>query len=639
MLKFIPAVPSPLPLRLDPNDAGLQAPGAPDGTIISARLLANLAACPPETLVATVLRTFRQQFGGMGWFHVRFQAPGAPGSAGEPVIEDSSTAEDDGRKLLGDMVESMERAALQAALLAAKTGTQATVGFPLFRQPATALAYPVISRGQILGAICQASMQSQSPRISASLLLPIAAQLATLQTVRLEAAQERSLFRRAAALTELFAAASKGSDFLECTRDLANHLRDTFGCDLVALAVRRRGQTRLVSVSGWNPNAEGQTAGRAVLQASIDGVMRQSQPRVLGPAPESGVDEDVTIQSLREWFGPAHGLIAPLEEPDGTQRGGWIFLWKQPLPDANRIEALINAAGPEVAAFLPLLRAAKPGPTRGTVIRVWRRATANQRRFASVAAGIAALIMVAPAPLPVATTCELEPVVRRVVAAPFDGILERSLVKTGETVKAGQLLAELDGREIRWKLADAVAQRAKALAEADLTLAAGKIAEARMAELEAESLAQEIAVLTYRNNHLAVKAPIDGIVLRGDLERSEGAPLRLGDALFEIGPLDHLLVQLSAAPTDVALLREGAPVEISLESFPGETFHGRVSRIAPRSEAREGQNVILSETELPNPEGVLRPGLKGKARLQGPQRPLIWRWLRSPWMAIRQATW
>jgi RND family efflux transporter MFP subunit len=417
---------------------------------------------------------------------------------------------------------------------------------------------------------------------------------------------------------------------------LANHLRDTFGCDLVALAVQKRGQTRLVSVSGWNPNAEGQTAGRAVLQASIAQVLRQSQPCMVGPASDA---EDATIQSLREWFDPAHGLIAPLEEPDGTKRGGWIFLWKKPLQDAGRVEALINAAGPEVAAFLPLLRAAKPGQTRGALIRLWRRATANQKRFATIAAGLAALVMVTPAPLPVETTCELEPVLRRVVAAPFDGILERSLVKTGETVKAGQVLAELDGREIRWKLADAVAQRAKALAEADLTLAAGKIAEARMAALEAESLEQEIAVLTYRSHHLAVKAPIDGIVLRGDLERSEGAPLRLGDALFEIGPLDQLLVQMSTNPTDVALLREGAPVEISLESFPGETFHGRVNRIAPRSEARDGQNIILCETELPNPDEILRPGLKGKARLQGPRRPLLWRWLRAPWMAIRQATW
>lgn len=630
---------APLPLSLAPNEAASPASAGLERCAIPARLLANLAACPPETLVATALRTFRQQHGGMGWFHVRFESPGLPGACAGPVIEDRSTAEDDGRKLLGDMVQSMEQAAIQAALLAAKTGALASVGFPLFRQPATAWAYPVMDRGLVLSAICQTSLPSQSLQMPAGLLLPMAAQLAMLQTTRREAARERSLFRRAAALTELFAAASAGSDFPECARDLANHLRDSFGCDLVALAVQRRGRTRLAAVSGWNPHAESQSGGRAVLEAGIAGAISRGQTRVIGPETGALQDDDATVQSLREWFTPSLGIIAPLLEPNGSRRGGWVFLWKTPPSDAARLEALIGAAGPEVASFLPLLRAAKPGPVRGSLIRLWRRATRNQQRFATaVAWGIAAILAI-PAPFPVETGCELAPVVRRVVAAPFDGILERSRVQAGETVEPGQVLAELDGREIRWNLADTVARRAKALAEADLALASGKIAEARMATLEAESLEQEMAVLDYRNQHLTVRAPIGGVVIRGDLERSEGAPLRLGDPLFEIGPLDRLLMELSASSTDAPLLREGATVSLSLESFPGQTFHGRVSRIAPRSESRDGRNIVLCEAELANPDGLLRPGLKGKGRIQGPRRPLIWRWLRAPWMAVRQATW
>ncbi|MEZ5430439.1 MAG: hypothetical protein R3F31_04525 [Verrucomicrobiales bacterium] len=43
--------------------------------------------------------------------------------------------------------------------------------------------------------------------------------------------------------------------------------------------------------------------------------------------------------------------------------------------------------------------------------------------------------------------------------------------------------------------------------------------------------------------------------------------------------------------------------------------------------------------ELTNPEGRLRPGLKGKGRIEGPRRPFIWGWLRDAWNAIRFLFW
>jgi len=595
------------------------------------QLLGNLSALPAGRLMPVALQTMRRQHGGLGWFFIGCGESSAPGAPLQAEILHRSTAEDDGRSLAGNMSATLQRAALQASIQALKTRILAEAEVPLFGQKVFAEACPVIDRGKLLGAVCRVSLQ-QKKVIPAASLLQCLAQLAVLASVKGEAERERNLFQQVAALFELFSAASSGTDFPECASQLANHLRDILGCDLVAIAIREHGRHKLAAVSGLAQSTAERTAGRAALEACIRDAMHHRQTRRFlreDSAP------DGSVQEVREWFDPALAIASPLEDADSNLRGGWLFLWHEVPTNAPGLETLIKAAAPEVASLLHLLRRAKPGPFAGTLRRIWLRASANQRRLAAAGAIAALVTLLFPVPYPVKAASELHPVTRRVVTAPFDGILERSRVKAGDTVKAGQVLAEMEGRELNWQIADASARRARAMAEADQLLATGKVAESKMAELDASSLEQEITLLHYRTAHLLVKAPLDGVVLQGDLERSEGAHLGTGDPLFEVGPLDRLIVEVAVRETDISLLRDSAAVEITLESFPGETFRAPLLRVAPRSEAIEGSNVFICEVELPNPEGRLRPGLKGKARIEGPHRPLAWSWLRDPWNALR----
>jgi multidrug resistance efflux pump len=239
----------------------------------------------------------------------------------------------------------------------------------------------------------------------------------------------------------------------------------------------------------------------------------------------------------------------------------------------------------------------------------------------------------------VRANCELQPVVRRVIAAPFDGLLMRSRAKAGDLVKVGDLLAEMDGRELRSQLAQAVAERERALREADQALAAGDIAASKVAEHEAEALAHQIETLEYRKGHLEVRAPIEGIVLQGNWERSEGAPLRIGDPLFEIGPLDRFVAEVAVPATEVSLVEEGARVTVRLQSGTGGVLHGGITRVSPKSELLEEKNVFICEVPIENDQGDLRAGLKGKAKVEGPRRPLIWSWFRRAWLALRYYAW
>src|SRR3569623_2185963 len=85
--------------------------------------------------------------------------------------------------------------------------------------------------------------------------------------------------------------------------------------------------------------------------------------------------------------------------------------------------------------------------------------------------------------------CELQPAVRRFVAAPVDGIFEKSLAKPGDVVVRGQVLGQMDGRELRIELAGLSADQTRAAKSSDVNRADGKVAAAQIDQLELERLA------------------------------------------------------------------------------------------------------------------------------------------------------
>jgi hypothetical protein len=491
-------------------------------------------------------------------------------------------------------------------------------------QTCLVMAVPVLERGKVTAILCRVHDLKQ-----------------TAETARLVAKTRKShramtrRFGKVAAFVELLAASEGGVDFSECARSLANHLCEAMECDTVALSVNRRGTQHLAAVSGESGPGEAHSPGRRAILNHLTEVVHRGQP-CLSRRDEAGGS---AASGLRQWFDPALSLCLPLTDAQGKTRGAWLFLWNEEPDDLDEKESLLKAATPEVAPLLSLLYRAKPGAAIGGIKRLWNRGTLTQRHLA-VAAGVAAVIgLFIPLPYPVKATCELQPVVRRVIAAPFDGTLRQSFVRAGEVVTKGQILAEMDGREIRSQLSEALAQKERATKESDNALSQGHIAEARIAALEAEGLDYHIELLKYRQEHLEVRSPIEGLVLQGDLERSEGAPLRVGDTLYEVGPLDRLVAEVAVPASEIALVEVGAKVDLKLESRVNLTVESTILRIAPKSEWIEDANVFLCEAEIENPENLLRAGLKGKAKVAGPIRPLIWNLCRDGWLALRYRLW
>ncbi len=211
----------------------------------------------------------------------------------------------------------------------------------------------------------------------------------------------------------------------------------------------------------------------------------------------------------------------------------------------------------------------------------------------------------------------------RVVAVP---------VAEGDTVRKGQVVAEIDRRPLedqRRQAAAAVDQAQAALENAKANLdrtdrlfkqgiAAGKEVEDARSQYAAAQAAVEQAGagLDTANRNLertTVTSPIAGQVVKRLVANGEQVDGTAAQPIVEVANLD--LVELAAnIPAEyLGGVRTGLPVAITAETFPGRTFAGQVVAIAPAVDP--ASNSALARIRIRNAERLLKVGLFAQARI------------------------
>ncbi len=113
-----------------------------------------------------------------------------------------------------------------------------------------------------------------------------------------------------------------------------------------------------------------------------------------------------------------------------------------------------------------------------------------------------------------------------------------------------------------------------------------------------------------------VRAPISGRVIKRSIETGEIATP--GIPLLEIGDISHLHLTLYVSEKDLGRVHLGDNVVLTVDAYPGETFHGRVIHIADKAEftprnvqTKEDRATLMYavEVDVPNPEGKLKAGM------------------------------
>jgi membrane fusion protein (multidrug efflux system) len=231
------------------------------------------------------------------------------------------------------------------------------------------------------------------------------------------------------------------------------------------------------------------------------------------------------------------------------------------------------------------------------------------------------------------------------VRARAAGILQKRLFTEGSDVKAGQALFEIDAAPYRAALASAQAQlaraeanlvQAQALADRYAPLAKTQAvsqqealnAQAAALQAKADVAAGKAAVQTAQINlgYAAVTSPIAGRIGRALV--TEGALVGQGEAtpLAVVQQVDKLYVNFTQSAAEVMRLRQAladgklqsagkdaAKVQVLLEDGSVYAQPGKLLFSDLSVDASTGQ--ITLRAELPNPKGLLLPGLYVRVRL------------------------
>ncbi len=296
---------------------------------------------------------------------------------------------------------------------------------------------------------------------------------------------------------------------------------------------------------------------------------------------------------------------------------------------ARLIGYLAENLAASLAAHLPL--------SQRLVQTVRRTIRHRWMKIAAWIVGGCAMAMLLPLPYRIHCDCQLQPMTRRFVSAPFEGVLAESLVRPGDLVQQGQVLARLDGRALRMKLSGLEAQKSGEAKHHKSALAQGNIAESQMALAEGKRLDAEIEVCNSRLNELNICSPIAGMIVNGDLDKVQGARLEMGQSLFEVAPLDQMRAEVAIPESEIRFVRPELSSRILLNAYPYQSWTAPIQSVRPRTEIRDDESVFIAEVVFENEQNQMRPGMKGQARVKSDFRLLGWILFHRAWETVRRA--
>ena len=223
------------------------------------------------------------------------------------------------------------------------------------------------------------------------------------------------------------------------------------------------------------------------------------------------------------------------------------------------------------------------------------------------------------------------------IYARTNGYLLRWYKDIGSRVKKGDLLADIDTPEIDQELMQARAARQQVVAAMDLA----KINAARYQALrKTDSVSQEeadtqssgyeqaqanlaaadanVKRLEELEGFKRVYAPFNGVITRRLVDPgaliNAGINGAAGKELFDIATTDPLRVYVDVPQAYSPAIHAGVAATVTLQEFPGQKFHAAVARTADAIDITS--RTLLTEVDVPNPDGKLLPGSFGEVHFQ-----------------------
>ena len=122
-----------------------------------------------------------------------------------------------------------------------------------------------------------------------------------------------------------------------------------------------------------------------------------------------------------------------------------------------------------------------------------------------------------------------------------------------------------------------------------------------------------------------VTAPLNGVVIKkgvelGDTITSGVSSFSAGTVVFTVADLASLIVRVNLNEVDIAKVRVGQPVRISLDAYPQRAFTGKVRFVAPAADLVEKIKVFKVEVALDELTESFRTGMSANVEILGEKR-------------------
>ncbi len=261
-----------------------------------------------------------------------------------------------------------------------------------------------------------------------------------------------------------------------------------------------------------------------------------------------------------------------------------------------------------------------------------------------------------PLKVTVTATGTLQPTHEVDVGSEVSGLIDKVFVDFNDTVKAGQVIAQLDTRTLEARVASARASLQQATAsqmqaEATVTeteakakrsreLAQRNIASQQTLESDEASAQRAVAAVASAKAQVTaaqaalqeaetalkkavIHAPIDGMVIAREVDPGQTVAATFQTpVLFKLAEdLRHMELHLDLDESDVGEVHEGQRAEFRVDAYPGKMFDAEITSV--HFDPHEVNNVVTYETVLSvkNPDLLLRPGMTATADILVAEKP------------------
>lgn len=189
----------------------------------------------------------------------------------------------------------------------------------------------------------------------------------------------------------------------------------------------------------------------------------------------------------------------------------------------------------------------------------------------------------------------------QVIAARANGIIEQLYVRADQQpVTKNQPLAQLWVPD--WSAAQQEYLAIRQLGDSSLTAAARQRLQLQFMP---EEVIRSVEKSGQPQTRVTLRSPADGYVSKLDIRA--GSQVTATQSLFELASLDPVWIVVDYPQSQASLVSIGSGISATTASWPGETFHGKVSELLPNMDLTT--RTLKARIVLENPQHKLKPGM------------------------------